>query len=220
VAMLSVALISIWSSFEYGRSMAGYNSLSADATINELKVKLAGSEAEIIASQRRATMLKSNSRIDDDASVQLKETLVQAQSDVLELKKELSFYKSIVAPEKSRNLVIQTVQLKPIEDGRFSYTIMVSQQGRNDKLVRGTLAVSIKGVTKGKEVTLSLADVTKDLKTPVKFGFKYFQNFEGVMDLPVAFQPDSLRIEVKPGKGKLKALDEQFAWAELTAGES
>ena len=27
-------------------------------------------------------------------------------------------------------------------------------------------------------------------KKPMKFGFKYFQNFEGVMILPEAFYPD------------------------------
>ena len=58
-------------------------------------------------------MLERNSQIDDDASSQLKETLAQAQNEVLELKKELSFYKSIVAPEQgSRSLAIQTIQLK------------------------------------------------------------------------------------------------------------
>jgi hypothetical protein len=220
IVIVAAILLSLWVSFEYGRSVAGYDSSSAGAYIDQLKAELEESEAEIIASKRRATMLKSNSRIDDDASAQLKETLVQAQDEVLALKKELLFYKSIVAPEKSRSLAIQTVQLKPNENGSFKYSIMISQQGRNDKYVRGTLAVRIKGVSKGKSVTLALSDVNKDLKVPVKFGFKYFQNFEGVMKLPTTFQPDYLQIVVKPSKGKVKAVDEQFAWSELTAGES
>ena len=65
---------------------------------------------------------------------------------------------------------------------------------------------------------MKLADVSNDTKIPMKFGFKYFQNFEGVMMLPATFQPDSLRVKVKSRVGKIKAIDEQFVWSDLTAG--
>jgi hypothetical protein len=212
-------LISLWISFEYGRNMAGYDSVSTEAYIGQLQKKLEESQAEIVASNRRATMLKRNSQIDDDAHSQVKEALAQAQNETLKFKKELSFYKSIVAPEQGgRSIAIQTVQLKQNETGGYQYKIMFSQRGRNDKFVRGTINVSIEGVSKGHPLTLKLADVSNDTKKPMKFGFKYFQNFEGVMNLPEAFQPDSLHIKVKPSTGKIKAVDEQFAWSDLTAG--
>ena len=219
VLIISIVLISLWISFEYGRNIAGFDSASADVYIEQLEAQLEESEAEIIESNRRATMLVRNSRIDVDASTQLKETLAQAQDEVLELKKELSFYKSIVAPEQGgRSIAIQTIQLKKNEAGGYQYKVMVSQRGRNNQFARGTISLSIKGTNKGKAATLSLVDVSKDVKKPMKFGFKYFQNFEGVMNLPAAFQPEYLRVEVKPSTGKIKAVDEQFAWSDLTAG--
>ena len=219
VVIFCIILISIWVSFEYGRNIAGYNSADADAYIDQLQAQLEESQAEIVESNRQATMLERNSRIDDDASVQLKETLAQAQDEVLELKKELSFYKSIVAPEQGdRSIAIQTIQLKANETGGYAYKIMVSQRGRNDRFARGTIKVSIEGVKKGQPVTLKLADVSNDTKEPMKFGFKYFQNFEGVMTLPAQFLPDFVRVKVKSSVGKIKSLDEQFAWSDLTAG--
>lgn len=219
VAIICIILILLWISYEYGRKVAGFDSASADAYISQLQSQLEESQAEIIESTRRATMIERNSRIDDDASVQLKTSLAQAQNEALELKKELSFYKSIVAPETgSRNLAIQTIQLKQNEEGAYEYKIMVSQRGRNDQFARGTVEVSIEGVKKGQPLTLQLAEVSKDTKKPLKFGFKYFQNFEGVMTLPEAFQPDYLHIKVNPSSGKIKAVDEQFAWSDLTAG--
>ncbi len=218
-AIICIVLISLKFSFEYGRNTAGFDSVNTGTYIDQLKSQLEESQAEIIESERRAAMLKRNSRIDDDAAGQLKETLAQAEDEVLELKKELSFYKSIVAPEQSgRSIAIQTVQLTKNDVGDYQYKVMVSQRGRNDQFARGTISLSIKGLSKGKSVTLSLADVSKDVKKPMKFGFKYFQNFEGVMNLPVAFQPDSLHIKVKPSTGKIKAIDENYAWSDLTAG--
>jgi len=219
VSIICVVLLSLWFSFEYGRSIAGYNSSNTGAYIGQLQEQLEESQAEIVESNRQATMLKRNSRIDDDASTQLKETLAQVQNEALELKKELSFYKSIVAPEQGdRSIAIQTIQLKQNEKGGYRYKIMVSQRGRNDRFARGTIDVSIAGVNKGQSVTLKLADVSNDTKKPMKFGFKYFQNFEGVLILPEAFQPDSLRVKVNPKTSKIKAIDEQFAWSDLTAG--
>ena len=164
-------------------------------------------------------MLEHNNQIDDDAYKQLKTTLAGAQSEVLELKKELAFYKSIVAPEQGdRNIAIQSIQLIQNEAGGYQYKIMISQRGRNDQFARGTISVSIQGMSQGKQTTLQLADVAKDVKEPMKFGFKYFQNFEGVMTLPDAFQAETLHIKVNPSTGKIKAVDEQFAWSDLTAG--
>jgi hypothetical protein len=219
VLILCMILISLLISFEYGRKVAGYNSADADAYISQLQEQLEESQAEIIETQRQATMLERNSQIDDGASVQLKETLAQVQGEAAELKKELSFYKSIVSPEQGdRSLAIQTIQLKQNEEGGYHYKIMVSQRGRNDQFARGSINVSIEGVDKGQPVTLMLSEVSKEAKKPLKFGFKYFQNFEGVMNLPVAFQPDSLHVKVKPSTGKIKTVDEQFAWSDLTAG--
>ena len=219
VLSICILLILIKFSFEYGRNSAGFDGALADAYIGQLQAQLEESQAEIMESKRRATMLKHNSRIDDDASVQIKESLTAVQDEVLELKKELVFYKSIVAPEQSgRSIAIQTVELKKNETDDYQYKIMVSQQGRNDKLVRGTINIRIKGTSKGKSVTYSLSDVSKDVKEPMKFGFKYFQNFEGLLKLPVAFTPESLHITASPKADKIKAIDEQYAWSDLTAG--
>ena len=219
VLLICILLFLLKFSFEYGRGIAGFDSASADAYIGQLQAELEESQAKFIETERRATMLKHNSRIDDDASIQVKESLASVQDEVLELKKELAFYKSIVAPEQSGpRIVIQTVQLKKNETDGYQYKIMVSQQGRNDKLVRGTINIRIKGTSKGKPVTYSLSDVSKDVKEPMKFGFKYFQNFEGLLKLPAAFTPDSLHIKANPKAGKIKAIDEQYAWSDLTAG--
>jgi hypothetical protein len=219
LAIICIVLLSLWFSFEYGRSVAGYDSAGADAYIEQLQAQLDEAQAEIVESSRQATMLKRNSLIDGDASVQLKESLALAQSEVLELKKELSFYKSIVSPEQgNRSVAIQTIQLKKDAEGGYRYKIMVSQRGRNDQFARGTIDVTIEGVKKGQPVVLKLAEVSNDTKKPMKFGFKYFQNFEGVMNLPASFYPDFLRVKVKPSTAKIKSIDEQFAWSDLTAG--
>lgn len=221
VLLVALILFVVWSAFDYGRHVAGYNKSDSDAQIEKLQTQLEEIQHEIVESRRQATMLERNSHIDSDAAAQLEQVLSQAKSEVSTLTKELSFYKSVVAPEQgSRSLAIQKMRVRANADGGYDYIFMVSQRGRNDQFARGTVDVSIAGVSKDLPLTLKLSEVSNDTNKKVasglmKFGFKYFQNFEGIITFPENFEPDTLRVKVKPGKGKIKALDESFSWSDL-----
>jgi len=218
IIIVAIALL-IWSAYDYGRNVAGFDRAEAISVTDELQQQLEDAHEQITENQRQAAMLERNNRIDGDASLQLKESLTQAQAAVLELKKELTFYKSIVTPEQTkRSVAIQNIQLKQNEAGGYQYKIMVSQRGQNSRFVRGSIDVSIHGEQQGQATTLKLASVSKEGRKQTKFGFKYFQKFEGTLVLPETFRPDNMRVKVRPRSSRIDPLDEQFAWADLTAG--
>lgn len=216
--VLLVALL-IGLAFEYGQKVAGYDKGEAITYIDDLQQQLEDALSKNTESQRQTAMLERNSVIDDGATEQLKKSLDEAQAESLELKKELSFYKSIVSPEEAkRSLAIQTILLKPDLNGGYQYKIMVSQRGRNDRFARGGVEVTIEGSQEGQATTLKLKEVSSELKKPITFGFKYFQNFEGTMVLPATFRPEFMRVQVKPRSSQIDPVDEKFAWVDLTAG--
>lgn len=218
IIALVAAMISM--SYEYGRRMAGFNSSDADLVINGQQVEIETLQSKLAEYQRQTAMLERNSKIEDDTTGQLKKSLTQAQNEVLELKKELAFYKSIVAPEQGKpSLVIQTIQLKKDTAGDYDYKIMVSQQGRNDRFARGAIEVTIKGTNQGAKQTLALSDVSDDSSKPMNFGLKYFQNFTGKLKLPEGFVAESMRVKLKPSSKTLESVDEKFPWDDLTAGD-
>lgn len=212
-------LLLIWLSYEYGRSVAGFDADEYGLQMAALQEQLDTTNADLAESQHQNAMLERNSKVDGDATVELKTSLGDAQAEVLELKKELAFYKSIVTPEQTKRAVaIQTIQLEADGEGGYKYRIMVSQKGRNDRFVRGTLDVSLKGSQDGVATVIALKNVSKEAKKTLKFGFKYFQNFEGRLKLPATFLPETMRVQVKPKSRQIDAVDEQFAWTDLTAG--
>lgn len=216
--VLLVALL-IGLAFEYGQKVAGYDKGEAMTYIDDLQQQLEDIQVQYTETQRQTAMLERNSVIDDGATEQLKKSLNESQAESLELKKELSFYKSIISPEQSkRSLAIQTIQLKPDKNGGYHYKIMVSQRGRNDRFTRGKIEVVVEGFQDGKAVTLKLSEISSKLKKPLTFGFKYFQNFEGTIILPVTFRPEFVRVQVKPRSSRIDPVDEKFTWADLTAG--
>ena len=217
--MLCAIAFICWLAFAYGQRVAGYDKTEAISYIEDLEGQVKKLKLETSESQRQTAMLERNSTIDDGASDQLKISLTEAQAESLELRKELTFYKSIISPgDTKRSLIIQTIQLKhdPV-NGTYQYQIMITQRGRNDRFARGSIDVTLGGTEAGQAKVIKLSEVSKETKNPIRFGLKYFQKFNGVITLPVTFQPEFMRVKVKAKSSKIDPIDEQFAWADLTA---
>jgi len=217
--LLGVIALMIWLAFAYGQRVAGYDKNEAISYIEDLELQIEELKSQNTESQRQAAMLERNSTIDGGASDQLKISLAEAQAEVLELRKELTFYKSIISPgDTKRSLMIQTIQLKPeTKIGEYQYQIMVSQRGRNDDIARGSIEVTVSGTQAGQAKVFQLSEVSSEAKNPINFGFKYFQKFSGTITLPETFKPEYMRVMVKARSSKIDPIDEQFAWADLTA---
>lgn len=219
-AVLCAIALMCWLAFAYGQRVAGYDKSEAANYIADLEQQIENLNSQNIDSQRKNAMLERNSTIDGGASVQLKTSLSEAQAEALELKKELTFYKSIITPgDTKRSLLIQTIQLKQdVKTGTYQYQIMVSQRGRNDRFARGSITVALGGTEAGQTKILKLSEVSQEAKKPIRFGFKYFQKFGGTITLPATFKPEYIRVKIKAKSSKIAPIDEQFTWADLTAG--
>jgi cell division protein FtsL len=219
LAILLAIITLVWSAYLYGQRQAGFDRSQAMKTVTELSQKLEDLQKQYTENQHQAAMIERTSQIDDDANKQLKKSLNDSQQQVLDLKKELAFYKSVVTPDhEKRSLAVQTIQLQQDETGEYRYKVMVSQRGRNDKLVRGSVEIKIEGTEAGKVKVLSLSDVSKNAKNVTKFSFKYFQDFEGTMNLPTTFTPKNLRVVVTPSSWGVAKIDELYSWADLSSG--
>ena len=215
--LCAVAFIA-WLTFAYGQRVAGYDKNEAVTYIDDLEQQIEDLKNMNTESVRQTAMLERNSTIDGGASEQLKISLAEAQAETLELKKELTFYKSIISPgDTKRSLMIQTIQLKPGADGAYQYQIMITQRGRNDRFARGNLDVTLGGTDAGQVKVIRLHNVSKEAKNPIRFNLKYFQKFEGVITLPGTFEPEFMRVKVRAKSSKIDPIDEQFTWADLTA---
>jgi hypothetical protein len=219
LAILLAIITLIWSAYLYGQREAGFDRSQAMKAVAELQHQLEDLQKQNTENQHQAAMIERTSQIDDDANKQLKKSLNDSQQEVLDLKKELAFYKSVVTPEhEKRSLAIQTIQLQRDETGEYRYKVMVSKRGRNDKLVRGSIDIKVEGSEAGQAKVLSLSDVSNNAKNVTKFSFKYFQNFEGTMNLPTTFTPENMRVVVTPSSYGVDKIDELYSWADLSSG--
>ncbi len=221
LAVLLFVIFIIWAAFDTGRKQAGFNSAETDKQIMALQQQVEELIKRNNNLHREKSKLVLDNSIDNDASSEVKRNLATSQAQITEMKEELMFYRNIVSPKKSsRSVVINKVQLIAEVDRQYKYKIVLIQDGRHDRAVRGVVEISLEGEqSDGKIVRLALPTISvKKAKKRQKFGFKYFQNFEGVIRIPESFVPKSLYVRATPKSSKIPRVDKSFSWDEIIAG--
>lgn len=203
--------------YEYGHSRAGLDFDSLQAQRSELRQQLEESRQHAAELGDRVVVLERASEIDKQAYHEVDDSLRGLQSEILELKEEVAFYRSIVAPrESSRGLRIQRFNIEPGKLPRvYRYKLVLTQVIKNSGMSQGNVQIEIEGLRNGEHATLPLKDVAAEKLDNLNFRFKYFQNFEGDLLIPEDFTPRRVLIKVVSSR---VTLEKTFDWPATPRG--
>lgn len=216
--VLIVITLSLWFAYERGRLAGGYDSSASTDKVERLENELASLQNEMAKMQTNNTALERNNHIEKDANRQVKETIVKLQDEILKLNEELTLYRSIVSPEKSqRRLHMQDLQFVRKSANEFDYTIVVTQRGNNTQVVRGTMQITFEGMKEGESFSMDMGKMITTDDNKFKLGFKYFQRFQGTINVPEGFTPSTLRVQVVPNTTRLVRIDKTVDWASVSS---
>jgi predicted nuclease with TOPRIM domain len=211
LALMAVAVG--WGLLEYARARSGFD---FDALREEAQL-LSDTNEELhrtIGSLReQQAVLERSQQIEREAYKQLEGTVTGLQEEISELKSELAFYRSIVAPSESAGgLRVQTFEVggNGLDRG-YRYKLVLTQVAKNDTVVRGRAEVAIEGSKEGRMTVLNLAQLDPS-KGDFEFKFKYFQNFEGDFQLPAGFSPQRVIVKVSPRDTRSQPVEKLFNW--------
>ena len=152
--------------------------------------------------------------VEQEAHNLLKGSVAELQDETLELKEELAFYRSILAPkDNSQGLRIQSasVAASPV-GGVHHYKVVLTQVFTNNTVVSGKVEFSLEGLRDDKPDKLDLKQLSVDGDASKSFKFKYFQNIEGDLKVPDGFVPQRLIISVEPYGNRYKGLETVVTW--------
>jgi Sec-independent protein translocase protein TatA len=140
-----------------------------------------------------------SSEIDRRASLEVRDEFSTLQAELQKLRKELAFYRGIVSPaDNTAGVRIQSFDLQPqTTAGRYVYKLMLTQVKRNDRYVNGVIEIEVEGLQDGKRKVWPFADLRVDKGKELAFRFRYFQHFEGEIELPSNVKPQRVTIRVK-----------------------
>ncbi len=210
ITLLVIVVIGLgYLSYDYGHSRADYDYDGLEDQNSVLQQRIEQLISDIEKTRDELVANQSSSEIDKLAYKEVDSSLRSLQSEILELKEEVAFYRSIVAPrESARGLRIQRFSVAQAGKG-FRYKLVLTQVIKNSRITRGKVMMQIEGVRNGKSVKLNLTSLSAKGQKQLDFRFKYFQSFEGDLIIPKDFMPS--RVHVKVSSNRV-TLEKTFAW--------
>ena len=211
LALIFVVIAGGFLLYDYGRSRADFDFASLESEREVMHEQLEKLTNDIDTLQQQLVASKRIGAIEKQAYSEVDNSLSVLQAEILELKEEVAFYRSIVAPrESSRGLHIQRFKITPTaQDKTYRYKLVLTQVIKNNRITRGKVLIKFEGVQNGKHRTMTLVDMSSGNKEKLPFKFKYFQKLEGDIILPDGFAPSRVSIKVISNR---VTLDKTFNW--------
>lgn len=203
--------------YELGKRHGGAETEDSTQLIKALETRIGSLEARSATLVENNALLRRSASIDRESHAEIKQTLAETQTQMVKLKEELTFYRTLVTPNKGEpHLTLKSVELLPAtENATYDYRVMLAQIRKNDRFASGKLNLSVHGVLDGKPRTLRLTDIADVKQVPIKFKFKYFQTFEGRLELLPGFLPEVVEVSIQPTSKHLKPINQSFKWTSI-----
>ncbi|PIE44234.1 MAG: hypothetical protein CSA50_01235 [Gammaproteobacteria bacterium] len=191
---------------------AGYAAVNAENA--ELRENLARFESKASELGKKLAVLERGRDIDTQMKKNISQTIQSLESTIIELKQDVSFYKSIMAPSAaSKGLTVQKLAVQPGSiKGRYNYKLVLAQVANNKQYVKGVVAVNFIGRVGDQKKIFALKEISDVADLGIKFRFRYFQNIQGELMLPDGFVPEKIQIVVQSKGKKAARLEETFLW--------
>jgi len=214
LVLLGLLAIAAYGVYEQGgRDAAGDIIQSREARkALEKKVKALGQDK--LELRERVAILERATQVERQAYSHVDRTLKELQDQILDLKEELAFYRGIVtARGKTQALDIQSFKVQQDGDeGQYRYKLVLTRVMKNDKVVKGSVILTVAGEQEGSFKELSLGELSAKGEDDLKLQFRYFQRLEGLLTLPEGFVPHRVLLQVTT-KGKKRArLEKAYNW--------
>jgi hypothetical protein len=208
----AIAALILYAMFELGRYDAGYRvvdsvrgALSASSRVRELEAENSRLRTELEAADVAR-------RIDREGYGEVQRSLGDMQSQIARLTQDLSFYRGLVQPDASVHVKVQQMQIVPETPSQYRLKFVLMQTGKPDSVVSGTISVTIDGLLSGKPRGLSFADVSLNHRVSLAYSFRYFEDYDEVVQLPQGFEPTRVGVELHSGKDLSHAFRQAFVW--------
>lgn len=189
----------------------------AEAAIGERKLRLDFDHqaAQLTEQEAQQLALQMGAEVDRQALEKMRRTVVVLDRKLSAYQEELDLYRNLVKSDQlEKGLQISDFLIRSTETpGVYRYRFALRKTEGLSKTTKVSFSVSWEGVSAGKAVQYSLAQLDPDVESmPINSRFKYFQLVEGVIHLPDGFEPESIRATIWPSAKKARSNELLLSW--------
>lgn len=193
----SLVVASVYLTYVYGRAAISLEFAAAKMERDEVLKQNDQLDRENSELRERVAILERAGQIDRKAYEDVDQYLLDLQSEIFSLKEEVAFYRGIVSSAGGAGLSIQSFEIEREGNSQgYRYRLVLTQDMKSDKVVSGTVDMSIAGVQDGLTKRVSPDELRSGESHHIEFEFKHFQKIEGTFTLPTGFSPHSVSVQL------------------------
>ena len=214
-ALAAAIVVGGYLMFEFGRIQADYNVVDAAQQRQDYDDRIKDLQKQIAALNQEIALLETHRDIDREAYKDVETSLSDLQDKIQEQRDAIAFYRGIISPaDGQRGLRVQDLRLSKGNDDRQYYVrLVLVQVMQHDRSVKGEVNFSLEGAQDGVATTYKLGQlIPADETSSWPFSFRYFQNFDRQLILPVGFLPERINIEVRSRTKSIASVKQSFLW--------
>jgi len=201
--------------FEFGRIQADYAIVERITAEREFRERISELQAEIEELKQEIALEKTHRGIEREAYQVVEENLAALEAKIQEQSDAIAFYRGIVSPQDGgRGLKVQDLKLtKGAEEGHYNLRLVLVQVMQHDRSVKGEVDFSLEGLQDGVATTYQFQELLPaDSDSSWPFAFRYFQDFDRELVIPVGFAPEKINVEVVSRTKSIASIKQTFAW--------
>ena len=209
-AAVLAGLVLVAGSFRYGLHRNGYVANQTAALTEQITLH----EGEIERLNKALVDAQVAAQVDRATVEELRTTLEAMHDERAHLREEVTFYRSLMAPSSlERGLQIsEFALLEGATRQQYRYELLLTQVEARRSVVQGAVTIDLVGEQEGGQVVLPLTEMEPQTDYPLKYRFRYFQDFSGTLALPEGFEPQRVVVTVTRQGSREANLQRTFDW--------
>lgn len=197
--------------YNYGLNTAGFQKMLASKAVSQLEDKITRLESENQELREGLARAERTLQMDQTAYKDLDRSLQASSGEIARLREELNFYRNIISPpNKKAGLRIQSLNIeKAKKASHYRYKLVLIQALKHDYTIYGHAKFEVSGLQAGKNTVLNFPGSGAK---PVRVNFRYFQDVEGELELPLNFQPKQIKVSVTTTGRGAQTVEQTYEW--------
>jgi len=206
-----------WFLYSFGLVQAGYSNVDLGKEISVLTEYRDELKSNNDRLKEQIAMLARSRQVESGAYAEIDTRLQELQSEILELKQEVAFYRGIVSSRESAGgLNVQSFFIENTQqEGVYQFKLVLTQVMKNQRIIRGKIKLAFEGVNDGKLQKISIKQASGGAKLNLALKFKYFQTIAGNVVFPDGFLPTRVFLDVIPVGKKQTRIEKIYDWTEI-----
>jgi hypothetical protein len=202
--------------FYFSRYFVADELIHAHYQIEALEQDLQATLEQLEAEKSRATIAEREASVVRDANAILRASERERQDEIAGLRADLAFYRRLGGANGSQApLALHYLELQATQSPRvYRIIFTLTQNLRWAAVISGSIQLGVDGINKGVAQHLTEEQLLAETAEPLRFKFKYFQQFERLITLPDGFEASQLTIRLRSASLRTP-IEQSVAWQSL-----